>query len=206
MHPGHFLRLQGLRPEPYQSVHRATQHSDGSCPCPCRWLLCSVEKRPYSPFSLFAWAGTLESAPRKGCSYCSFNFRPFVICDCSPSSAAAAPPAQKSVVMMTSPPTTGHRRRREGSCRVEGREVGVQTAKRGIRAAVLVLGLVGKLGQAQDLLESGGVVSLACSGCQCTGDADDGTSLAVFDNPSSGERVRDRSRHTYVLLCRLCAT
>jgi len=67
---------------------------------------------------------------------------------------------------------------------------GVGTTRLGILAAVLVVSL-GREGQAQAQdLEAGGVVSLICGDCRCDGTSDDSKEIFVFDNPSSGERVR----------------
>lgn len=65
---------------------------------------------------------------------------------------------------------------------------------------LLVLRARGKA-QAQDL-EAGGVVSLTCAGCQCEGTSDDGTSIWVFDNPSSGERVSSGAHRVQLFLGR----
>lgn len=50
-------------------------------------------------------------------------------------------------------------------------------------------------------LTNGGAVSMDCSDCDCSGTSDDGT-ISVFDNPSSGERVRGSL--VFLVLDRLC--
>ena len=62
--------------------------------------------------------------------------------------------------------------------------------------ASLALAIAGLLNGTQEVLGAeyvdGGEVSMSCDNCGCTGSSDDGD-ITVFDNPSSGERVRARS-------------
>lgn len=56
-----------------------------------------------------------------------------------------------------------------------------------------ITGLWGGIGAgvtvANAQLTDGGEVLMSCGDCDCSGTSDDGT-ISVFDNPSSGERVR----------------
>lgn len=57
----------------------------------------------------------------------------------------------------------------------------------------VISGLLGGFGAgvtvANAQLTNGGAVVMDCGSCHCSGTSDDGT-ISVFDNPSSGERVR----------------
>lgn len=65
--------------------------------------------------------------------------------------------------------------------------------KEAVRRTVWVAGLVLGVGKvAAQGLVNGGSVALTCDICECQGTSDDGT-ITVFDNPSSGERVRERN-------------
>lgn len=73
--------------------------------------------------------------------------------------------------------------------------------------ALVVAGLVGDgggRGGVNAQFFDGGPVSMVCGACTCEGSSDDG-SITVFDNPSSGERVRESNlRGKCHFVCSVC--
>ena len=64
---------------------------------------------------------------------------------------------------------------------------------RGQTSVVIGLAAAASLGRTRAQYVDGGSVSMDCEVCYCDGSTDDGT-VEVFDNPSSGQRVRRISK------------